>query len=297
MPGDVNALSPTIAPTGRTAASIHRRARQAPGSARYQARASGTTISAPDESPSHHVRQTVGTACQSMTSPERSETEPTVALTIAPAAIATTDRADAANAGERRATLDEAAQQKGSQNHLEHVPAGLAERWSRWGAPCSHSRGGRRSGRLASSASPRGTGRRCPRPRAARRSRPQGRRTPADNRSSPPRRYRPASATTPTRIAGAGRERPGRPTARPGSRARRSPRTSRPSAPVAGQVKQGRLDAPVHIGRLTEVKLGGSIPLICRSTARFRDVQLSRRWRRWPVVRRSEAQGFPAREQ
>ena len=46
----------------RSAASRMRFRVQCRGNGLYQARASGTTISAPDASPSHHVRQTVGAA-------------------------------------------------------------------------------------------------------------------------------------------------------------------------------------------------------------------------------------------
>ena len=50
--------------------------------------ASGTRTSAPTKSPSHQVRQTVGTAPESMTSPASCASEPTVALAAAPAASA-----------------------------------------------------------------------------------------------------------------------------------------------------------------------------------------------------------------
>ena len=63
---------------------------QCRGNGPYQARASGTTISAPDASPSNHVRQTVGAASPWTTPPDRRDDTPIVALTAAPAAMATT---------------------------------------------------------------------------------------------------------------------------------------------------------------------------------------------------------------
>ena len=74
------------------------------------------------------MRQTVGIASQSITSPESSETAPTVALTAAAAAVATKIAPTPRTTGERRFISDEAPQQHHRQNHLEHVPAGLAER-------------------------------------------------------------------------------------------------------------------------------------------------------------------------
>ena len=65
--------------------------RQLGTTGRYQAIASGTTTRAPEASPSHHVRQTVGASCQPITSPSRSDAPPTVALKAVPAAIATTN--------------------------------------------------------------------------------------------------------------------------------------------------------------------------------------------------------------
>ena len=80
--------------TARTinTASTPRTAGQPRGTGRYQASATGTTTRAPAKSPSTHVRQTSGTARVPMTSPRSSDSEPTVALTVAPAAIAITMR-------------------------------------------------------------------------------------------------------------------------------------------------------------------------------------------------------------
>ena len=54
-----------------------------------QARANGSTITAPDTSPSHHVRHTDPTALPLIASPSHSDRVPIVALTTVPATIAT----------------------------------------------------------------------------------------------------------------------------------------------------------------------------------------------------------------
>jgi hypothetical protein len=63
-----------------------------------------------------------------ITPPARSDSAPTVALTVAPAAIAMTIRATAANAGQRRAARDQPAHQQRRDQDLEQVAERLADR-------------------------------------------------------------------------------------------------------------------------------------------------------------------------
>ena len=83
-----NSASATT-PSSNAPTSSRRERDQPFGSGAYHARASGTTSSAPEASPSHQVRQTVGSLSKPITLPERSDVAPIVALTAAPAAIET----------------------------------------------------------------------------------------------------------------------------------------------------------------------------------------------------------------
>ncbi len=84
-----NSATATMAPSRATPSRMRPRG-QWRGHGPYQASARGTTTNAPVASPRTHVRQTVGRSWRSITFPERSDVAPAVALTAAPAAIATT---------------------------------------------------------------------------------------------------------------------------------------------------------------------------------------------------------------
>ena len=78
--------------TASSAAASGQRASQARGGGLAQASASGTRITAPAASPSHHVRQTVSAALPAITPPSSCARTPTVALRAVPAAIASSVR-------------------------------------------------------------------------------------------------------------------------------------------------------------------------------------------------------------
>ena len=157
------------------------------GSGRYQARASGITISAPAASPSHQVRATLRQLADTdhVAGQQRQRTD------------GRADRrgggdrgaqaADAADAVQRWAARDQSADQKRRHEHLEHVPDRLPERGAQRQRRSSRWRAGRRPAPRARTAAHRGTERRSPpRPEATRWPR-RDRRTPARSRPSPPR--------------------------------------------------------------------------------------------------------------
>jgi hypothetical protein len=89
VPVSAIALSP-MTPAAVTVASstlVHRHVR---GSGRAQPSASGNTISAPERSPSHQVRQTCGSELKLIAAPSHDAIEPIVALSTVPTDIATT---------------------------------------------------------------------------------------------------------------------------------------------------------------------------------------------------------------
>src|SRR6185295_11566913 len=79
-------ISPVAARARSSTIASTMRALTASGLGGHQASASGTTTRPPEKSPSHHVRQTVGSESAVSTPPSRSERGPIVALIAAPAA-------------------------------------------------------------------------------------------------------------------------------------------------------------------------------------------------------------------
>ena len=245
---------PATAASISTASTARPRA-QPRGSGRYQARASGITISAPAASPSHQVRATSGSslAADHVAGPQRQRTD------------GRADRrgggdrgaqaADAAEAVQRRAARDQSADQQRRHEHLEHVPERLPERRPQRqrrvvvGEQIADQHPGPEA--QPTEAQER---RSPPRPEATRWRR-RDRRTPARSRPSPPRsrqrptrRRRPRSDRVPPTSPERARRARGPAARRPRHQARSPRRQPQPQAPCTPAPMRTDSSPPIRHG-------------------------------------------------